>query len=163
MFGLVAASGCAWQRWCLTPMRLSCAAPLQLSFCSFVYPCLVVTYMGQASYLVAHPEAYVDPFWMSVPHGAFWPMLIVATCASVVASQALISGVFSIMRQVRHRGLGVERYQGLFVWRGLSCERDGMNNSKGKVAQHDCSAFHAGVQHPVLSSLMGRSAAALWC
>lgn len=42
----------------------------------------------------------VDPFWKSVPTGAFWPMLIVATAASVVASQALISGVYSIMRQV---------------------------------------------------------------
>jgi hypothetical protein len=41
-----------------------------------------------------------DPFWHSVPTALFWPMLVVATAASVVASQALISGVFSIMRQV---------------------------------------------------------------
>lgn len=78
---------------------------MTLSFCCFVYPCLILTYMGQAAYLAANPAAYVDPFWMSVPHKAFWPMLVVATFASVVASQALISGVFSIMRQAMALGV----------------------------------------------------------
>lgn len=76
-----------------------------LSFCGFVYPCLVVTYMGQAAFVAANPHAYDDPFWHSVPRGAFWPMLVVATAASVVASQALISGVFSIMRQAMNLGV----------------------------------------------------------
>eukprot|EP00879_Flechtneria_rotunda_P016180 GHRR01016924.1.p1 GENE.GHRR01016924.1~~GHRR01016924.1.p1 ORF type:complete len:120 (+),score=24.78 GHRR01016924.1:214-573(+) len=77
------------------------ARAVVLSFCGCVYPCLIVTYMGQASYVLAHPESYTNPFWISVPAGgAFWVMLVIATAASVVASQALISGVFSILRQV---------------------------------------------------------------
>lgn len=194
------------QRSCLCTAAVCVSAPMQLSFCCLVYPCLVITYMGQASFLIGHPDAYTgtcahtcphlapacnkdegqclcltvtflaknrfkrephcilchrvdgahagwdvmsflhtksaehvqmhvlsmslnflgldvlraaattvpvlslhsghycpspaDPFWNSVPGGAFWPMLIVATATSVVASQALISGVFSIMRQV---------------------------------------------------------------
>jgi K+ transporter len=43
---------------------------------------LQVTYMGQAAYIIGHPDAYEDPFWNSVPHGAFWPMLVVATLTS---------------------------------------------------------------------------------
>ncbi|KIZ05369.1 Potassium transporter 1 [Monoraphidium neglectum] len=58
------------------------AAAVMLSFSGFVYPCLVVTYMGQAAYIIGHPDAYEDPFWNSVPHGAFWPMLVVATLTS---------------------------------------------------------------------------------
>ena len=60
----------------------------QVSFCCFVYPCLVVTYMGQASFVMARPDDFGDPFWNSVPKPAFWPMIVVATLTSVVASQA---------------------------------------------------------------------------
>lgn len=81
------------------------AAAISLSFCCFVFPCLVVTYMGQAAYLIAHPAAYVEPYWTSVPKPMLWPMLVVATLASVVASQALITGVFSITRQAMALGV----------------------------------------------------------
>ena len=60
---------------------------------------------GQAAYLIAHPEGYTDPFWMSIPRPAFWPMLVVATLASIVASQALNSGCMSIMRQAMMLGV----------------------------------------------------------
>jgi KUP system potassium uptake protein len=69
---------------------LFCCVALQLSFCGVVYPCLVVTYIGQTAYLRANPGAYTNPFWLALPDGAFWPMMVVATATSIVASQALI-------------------------------------------------------------------------
>lgn len=57
--------------------------------------------MGQASYLLQHPEHYDDVFWHSVPTPVFWPMIVLAIAAAMVASQSIISGCFSIIRQVR--------------------------------------------------------------
>lgn len=59
----------------------------------------MLTYWGQGAYLLAHPEHAREAFWKSVPDRLFWPFFVVAILASVVASQALISGAFSIMRQ----------------------------------------------------------------
>ncbi|PNW83786.1 hypothetical protein CHLRE_04g217350v5 [Chlamydomonas reinhardtii] len=67
------------------------------SFSLFVYPCLVLTYVGQGAYLMSRPEDVTDTFWKCVPRPFFYPMLILATLASVVASQALITGCFSII------------------------------------------------------------------
>ncbi|PNW70302.1 hypothetical protein CHLRE_17g714200v5 [Chlamydomonas reinhardtii] len=67
------------------------------SFCLFVYPCLVLTYVGQGAYLMSRPEDVSDTFWKCVPRPFFYPMLVLATLASVVASQALITGCFSII------------------------------------------------------------------
>jgi K+ transporter len=61
---------------------------LQLGFITFVYPCLMVTYWGQGSYLLRHPEHADDVFWKALPAGMFWPMFVAAILASVVASQA---------------------------------------------------------------------------
>ncbi|PNW70308.1 hypothetical protein CHLRE_17g714450v5 [Chlamydomonas reinhardtii] len=66
-------------------------------FCLFVYPCLVLTYVGQGAYLMSRPEDVTDTFWKCVPRPFFYPMLVLATLASVVASQALITGCFSII------------------------------------------------------------------
>jgi len=71
---------------------------LGLGFCKAVMSTLYQSWPSSSTKAAA--AAAADPFWKSVPTGAFWPMLIVATAASVVESQALISGVFSIMRQV---------------------------------------------------------------
>ncbi|KXZ41691.1 hypothetical protein GPECTOR_318g18 [Gonium pectorale] len=68
-----------------------------LSFSFFVYPCLVLTYLGQGAFLMARPEDVGETFWKSVPRPFFYPMLVLATLASVVASQALITGSFSIV------------------------------------------------------------------
>ncbi|KAG2497281.1 hypothetical protein HYH03_004865 [Edaphochlamys debaryana] len=68
-----------------------------MGFLFFAYPCLVITYLGQASFLMARPEDVANTFWESVPRPFFYPMLVLATAASVVASQALISGAFSIV------------------------------------------------------------------
>ncbi|PNW70301.1 hypothetical protein CHLRE_17g714150v5 [Chlamydomonas reinhardtii] len=68
-----------------------------VGFCLFVYPCLVLTYVGQGAYLMSRPEDVSDTFWKCVPRPFFYPMLVLATLASVVASQALITGCFSII------------------------------------------------------------------
>lgn len=74
-------SAYCWCFYCL----LAC---LQLGFITFVYPCLMLTYWGQGSYLLHHPEDADDAFWKAVPSGMFWPMFVGAILASVVASQA---------------------------------------------------------------------------
>ncbi|KAK9803431.1 hypothetical protein WJX72_012393 [[Myrmecia] bisecta] len=72
---------------------------IQLGFGCVAYPCLMLTYLGQAAYLQIHPEHISTTFYKSIPHPVFWPMFVIATSAAVVASQALISGCFSIIRQ----------------------------------------------------------------
>ncbi|GIL44220.1 hypothetical protein Vafri_1743, partial [Volvox africanus] len=71
---------------------------ISVAFGLLAYPCLVVTYLGQAAHVIAHPEN-TDVFWASLPSKLLYPMLVLATLATIVASQALISGVFSIIRQ----------------------------------------------------------------
>lgn len=71
----------------------------QFAFCSMVYPALILAYAGEAAYLIKHPDQLSTAFYSSVPEPVFWPMFIVATLAAVVASQALISASFSIIRQ----------------------------------------------------------------
>jgi len=82
-----------------------CVGAVRLSYCTLVFPCLIFSYLGQVAYLLAYPEAYTNPFWLSVPTPVYWPVLIVSTLASVVASQALISGVFSIVHQAIRLGV----------------------------------------------------------
>jgi KUP system potassium uptake protein len=74
---------------------------LQLGFIAFVYPTLMITYWGQGAHLLNHPADAQKVFWRALPRHMFWPMFISAVLAAIVASQALITGAFSIMRQVR--------------------------------------------------------------
>jgi hypothetical protein len=61
----------------------------------------MLTYWGQGAHLLNRPWDAQKVFWKAMPHQMFWPMFISAVLASTVASQALITGAFSIMRQVR--------------------------------------------------------------
>ncbi|KAK8711535.1 hypothetical protein V6N13_146816 [Hibiscus sabdariffa] len=72
---------------------------IQLSMCSLVYPSLILAYTGQSAYLLHHPDAVSDAFFKAVPGPMFWPMFIVSIVAAVIASQAMISGTFSIVHQ----------------------------------------------------------------
>ncbi|GAQ83496.1 Potassium transporter family protein [Klebsormidium nitens] len=72
---------------------------IQMGFLLIGYPSLVITYIGQAAYLWQHPENYASTFYSSVPGPIFWPMFVLATLATIVASQAMISGAFSIIKQ----------------------------------------------------------------
>ncbi|MQL76047.1 hypothetical protein Taro_008414 [Colocasia esculenta] len=75
---------------------------IQIAFTSLVYPALILAYMGQAAYLSKHhliTSSYQIGFYVSVPESVRWPVLILAILASVVGSQAIISGTFSIINQ----------------------------------------------------------------
>ncbi|XP_043714495.1 potassium transporter 26-like [Telopea speciosissima] len=72
---------------------------IQLAFSSFVYPALLITYAGEAAYLIKNPHNISTTFYSCIPTPIFWPMFVIATLAAIVASQALISASFSIIRQ----------------------------------------------------------------
>ncbi|XP_078159777.1 potassium transporter 2 [Carex rostrata] len=75
---------------------------IQIAFTSVVYPALILAYMGQAAYLSRHHKihsTYQIGFYVSVPESVRWPVLVVAILASVVGSQAIITGTFSIINQ----------------------------------------------------------------
>lgn len=75
---------------------------VQLSWLCLAYPSLLLAYIGQAAYISVNPEAYSNPFFASVPPGMFWPSLIIAILAAIVASQAIITGTFQLLSQVMH-------------------------------------------------------------
>ncbi|KAF8394543.1 hypothetical protein HHK36_020754 [Tetracentron sinense] len=72
---------------------------IQISMCSVTFPSLILAYAGQASYLRKHNDDVADTFFKSTPDTLFWPMFGVAVLASIIASQAMISGTFSIIQQ----------------------------------------------------------------
>jgi KUP system potassium uptake protein len=73
---------------------------IQLSWLCFAFPCLLLAYIGQAAYISANPSAWSNPFFASVPPGTFWPSLVIAILAAVVASQAMITGAFQLLSQI---------------------------------------------------------------
>ncbi|HEX5960997.1 MAG TPA: potassium transporter Kup [Rhodanobacteraceae bacterium] len=78
--------------------------PITLAWYGFVMPGLMLNYFGQGALLVHNPEAASNPFYLAVPGWALYPMIALATAAAVIASQAVISGAFSIMRQAIQLG-----------------------------------------------------------
>ena len=78
--------------------------PIQLVWFAFVLPALVLNYFGQGALLLASPEALRNPFYLLAPEWALYPMIGLATAATVIASQAVISGAFSVTRQVIQMG-----------------------------------------------------------
>lgn len=78
--------------------------PIRLAWFSVVLPSLVLNYFGQGALLLSDPEAIKNPFFLLAPDWALIPMLILATLATVIASQAVISGVFSLTRQAVRLG-----------------------------------------------------------
>ncbi|KAM0950775.1 putative potassium transporter [Dioscorea sansibarensis] len=77
---------------------------IRMAFTAVVYPCLVVAYMGEAAYLTKHIEDLERSFYKSIPEHIFWPVFIIATLATVVGSQAIISATFSIISQCQALG-----------------------------------------------------------
>ena len=78
--------------------------PIRYAWFSFVFPALLLNYFGQGALLLEHPDAVKNPFYLMAPSWAMYPMLILATFASVIASQAVISGAFSVTRQAIQLG-----------------------------------------------------------
>ena len=75
------------------------AEPIRRSWTLIVFPGLLLNYYGQGALLLMHPEAVEDVFYAMAPSWAVWPLIILATLATIVASQAVISGVFSLTAQ----------------------------------------------------------------
>ncbi|WP_051513148.1 potassium transporter Kup [Skermanella stibiiresistens] len=78
--------------------------PIRLAWFGFVLPALVLNYLGQGALLIADPGAIDNPFFLMVPGWAVLPLVLVATLATVIASQAVISGAFSLSRQAVQLG-----------------------------------------------------------
>ncbi|MGE5514721.1 MAG: potassium transporter Kup [Bacteroidota bacterium] len=78
--------------------------PIQCAWFGAVLPALVLNYFGQSALLLNDPEAVRNPFYLLVPEPLLYPMIALATCAAVIASQAVISGAFSLSRQAVQLG-----------------------------------------------------------
>uniref|UniRef100_A0AAU7BP87 Potassium transporter n=1 Tax=Persea americana var. drymifolia TaxID=580376 RepID=A0AAU7BP87_PERAE len=72
---------------------------IQIAFTFVVFPCLLLAYMGQAAFLMKHPDKVERVFYDSVPGILFWPVFVIATLAAMIASQAMISATFSCIKQ----------------------------------------------------------------
>ena len=80
------------------------ATPIRRAWLLFVLPALVLYYFGQGALLLANPKAIANPFYLLAPPWALIPLVILATAAAVIASQAVISGAFSITRAAVQMG-----------------------------------------------------------
>ncbi len=73
--------------------------PVRLAWLCVALPALLINYFGQGALMLANPEAATNPFFLMLPEWALWPMIGMATVATVIASQAVISGAFSLANQ----------------------------------------------------------------
>ena len=80
--------------------------PIRLAWYGLALPALVMNYLGQGALLLREPEMFARPFYAMVPDWALYPMVVLATLATIVAAQALITAVFSLTSQATQLGLG---------------------------------------------------------
>ncbi len=80
------------------------AGPIKRAWFWVALPCLLLNYFGQSALLLGHPAAVSNPFFLLAPSWALYPLVILAAMAAVIASQALISGLFSLTRQAVQLG-----------------------------------------------------------
>ncbi len=80
------------------------ARPMRVTWWYFVFPALVLNYFGQGALILRHGTALGNPFYDLAPDWALYPMIFLAACATVIASQAVISGAFSLTRQAINLG-----------------------------------------------------------
>ena len=79
-------------------------APIRLTWFAVVLPALTLNYFGQGALLLIEPDAAVNPFYRMAPPWALYPLVVLATAAAVIASQAIISGAFSLTMQAIQLG-----------------------------------------------------------
>ncbi len=79
--------------------------PIRIAWLSVVFPGLILNYLGQGALIHANPAAIANPFYLMVPSCALIPLVILATLVTVIASQAVITGAFSVAQQAIHLGL----------------------------------------------------------
>jgi KUP system potassium uptake protein len=80
-------------------------APIQTAWAGLVFPSLALNYLGQGALVLKHPEALENPFFLLAPEWGLLPLVIFATVATVIASQAVITGAFSVTQQAIQLGL----------------------------------------------------------
>ncbi|HUR83402.1 MAG TPA: potassium transporter Kup [Thermoanaerobaculia bacterium] len=78
--------------------------PIQVDWFSVAAPALMLQYLGQGALLIEHPRAAANPFYLLAPKWSVYPLVALAACATVIASQAIISGAFSLTRQAIQLG-----------------------------------------------------------
>ncbi|WP_029907733.1 potassium transporter Kup [Caulobacter sp. UNC358MFTsu5.1] len=80
-------------------------APIRLGWLTVALPCLMLNYLGQGALCLADPEAMANPFFGLIPDAFYWPVIILTTLATIIASQAVITGAFSVTQQAVQLGL----------------------------------------------------------
>ena len=78
--------------------------PIRIAWFGYVSPALVLNYFGQGALLLHKPDAVSNPFYLMVPEGLLYPMIALATVATIIASQAVITGAFSMTREAIQLG-----------------------------------------------------------
>ncbi|PZQ44755.1 MAG: potassium transporter Kup [Micavibrio aeruginosavorus] len=79
--------------------------PIQIAWLYFVFPCLALNYLGQGALLMTLPATIENPFFLLYPEWALIPMVVLATLATIIAAQAVITGAYSVARQAIQLGL----------------------------------------------------------
>ncbi|UIJ34939.1 potassium transporter Kup [Allobranchiibius sp. GilTou73] len=79
-------------------------SPIRRAWFFLVFPCLTLNYLGQGALIVHDPSSVKNPFFLLAPNWAQLPLVVLATAATVIASQAVISGAFSVSRQAERLG-----------------------------------------------------------
>ena len=80
------------------------AKPIRMTWFGVVFPAVLLSYLGQGALIIAHPRTVTNPFYLLVPAGGRIPMVFLATAATIIASQAAITGSFSMARQAVQLG-----------------------------------------------------------
>jgi KUP system potassium uptake protein len=79
--------------------------PIRIAWLSVVLPGLVLNYLGQGAFVIAHPEAVANPFFLMAPGWGLIPLVLLATVVTVIASQAVITGTYSLAQQAMSLGI----------------------------------------------------------
>ncbi len=79
--------------------------PIRMGWLFVVFPSLALNYLGQGAFVLHNPQGVSDPFYLMTPEWALVPMILLATCATVIASQAVITGTYSLVQQAVQLGL----------------------------------------------------------
>jgi KUP system potassium uptake protein len=80
-------------------------APIRAAWLVLVLPALLLNYLGQGAMVIHHPATRANPFFEMIPEIVYWPVLLLATAAAIIASQAVITGAFSMTQQAVQLGL----------------------------------------------------------
>ena len=80
-------------------------APIRAGWLMVAFPCLMLNYLGQGALVLADPQAAANPFFLMIPQAAYWPVILLTAAATVIASQAVITGAFSVTQQAVQLGL----------------------------------------------------------